>query len=176
MFNFKDVVTTKLSSHIVVMCSCCNAVVMSHIMCSCCNATYYDQTQIHFFVRAPEHLGITPLIGKFVKPPKKSTIFDQMLLDSHKASFDNFSILLKEGNPFKWQLKESLVISRDKPILNKNVLLSLGTVWLIMTLLYDIYYFCNPMSIHHFYIKFKSLWNCHSLIIFLVEGKAYLWL
>ena len=101
LFNFKDVVTTKLSSHIVVMCSCCNALVMSHIMCSCCNATYYDQTQIHFFVRAPEHLGITPLIGKFVKTPKKSTIFDQMLLDSHKASFDNFLILLKEGNPFK---------------------------------------------------------------------------
>ena len=44
-----------------------------------------------------------------------------MLLDIHKASFDNFSILLKESNPFKLQLKESLLISRDKPILNKNI-------------------------------------------------------
>ena len=42
-----------------------------------------------------------------------------MLLDDHKASFDNFSILLKESNTFKLQLKESLLISRDKPILNK---------------------------------------------------------
>ena len=67
-------------------------------MCSCCNATYHCQTERHFFVRASEHLGITPLTGKFVKMPKKSTIFDHMLLDGHKASFDNFSILLKEGN------------------------------------------------------------------------------
>ena len=96
-------------------------------MCSCCNATYYGQTQRHFFVRASEHLGITPLTGKFVKTPKKSAIFDHMLLDGHKASFDNFSILLKENNAFKLQLKESLLISRDKPILN--------------------------MSIHHYYIK-----------------------
>ena len=88
-------------------------------MCSCCNATYYGQTQRHFFVRASEHLGITPLTGKFVKTPKKSAIFDHMLLDGHKASFNNFSILLKESNPFKLQLKESL--SRDKPILNKNI-------------------------------------------------------
>ena len=45
-----------------------------------------------------------------------SHIFDHMLLDGHKASFNNFSILLKENNAFKLQLKESLFISRDKPI------------------------------------------------------------
>ena len=90
-------------------------------LCSCCNATYYGQTQRHFFVRASEHLGITPLTGKFVKTPKKSAISDHMLLDGHKASFDNFSILLKENNAFKLQLKESLLISRDKPILNRNI-------------------------------------------------------
>ena len=90
-------------------------------MCSCCNTTYYGQTQRHFFVRASEHLGITPLTGKFVKTPKKSAIFDHMLLDGHKASFDNFSILLKESNGFKLQLKESLLMSRDKLILNKNI-------------------------------------------------------
>ena len=88
-------------------------------MCSCCNATYYGQTLRHFFVRASEHLGFTPLTGKFVKTPKKSAIFDHMLLDGHKASFDNFSILLKENNAFKLQLKESLLISRDKPILTE---------------------------------------------------------
>ena len=40
-----------------------------------------------------EHLGIKLLTGKFVKTPKKSAIFDHMLLD--KAIFDNFLILLK---------------------------------------------------------------------------------
>ena len=48
LFNFKDAVNTKLSSHIVYK-----------FMCSCCNGTYYGQTQRHFFVRASEHLGIT---------------------------------------------------------------------------------------------------------------------
>ena len=136
LFNFKDVVNTKLSSHIIYK-----------FMYSCCNATYYGQTQRHFFVRASEHLGTTPLTGKFVKTPKKSAIFDHILLDGHKASFDNFLIILKENNAFKLLLKESLLISRDKPI-------SLGTVWLILTVLLDIYcYLCNPMSIHHYYIK-----------------------
>ena len=90
-------------------------------MFSCCNATYYGQSQRQFFVRSSEHLGITPLTGKFVKTPKKSTIFDHMLLDGHKARFVNFSILLKESNAFKLQLKESLLISRNKPILNRNI-------------------------------------------------------
>ena len=45
-------------------------------------------------------------------------IDDHMLLD-HKASFNNFSILLKESNAFKLQLKEPLMISREKPMLGK---------------------------------------------------------
>ena len=110
LFHFKNVVNTKLSSHIVYK-----------FMCSCCKATYYGQIQTHFFVRASEHLGITPLTGKFVKTPKKSAIFDYMLLDGRKASFDNFSILSKQNNAFKLQLKESLLISRYKPILNRNI-------------------------------------------------------
>ena len=90
-------------------------------MCSYCNATCYGQTQRHVFVRASEHLGITPLTDKFIKTPKKSAIFDHMLLDGHKASFDNFSILLKKSNAFKLQLKTYLLISCDKPVLNKNI-------------------------------------------------------
>ena len=90
-------------------------------MCSCCNATYNGQTQRHFFVRASEHLGVTPLTGKFVKTPKKSAIFDHMLVDCHKACFDNFSTLLKESNAFKLQLKESLLISCNNLILNKSI-------------------------------------------------------
>ena len=110
LLNFKDVVNTKLSSDI-----------LYKLLCSYCNATYYGQTERHIFVRASEHLVITPLIGKFVKTPTKSAIFEYMLLDGHKASFDNFPILLKENNAFKLQLKESLLISRDKPVLNRNI-------------------------------------------------------
>ena len=65
--------------------------------------------------------SITPLTSRFVKIPKTSAIFDHILLDGHKAGFDNFSILLKESNAFILQLKESFLISHDKPILNKNI-------------------------------------------------------
>ena len=44
-------------------------------------------------MRASEHLGVTPFTGKFVKTPKKSTIFDHILLDDQKASLGNFAIL-----------------------------------------------------------------------------------
>ena len=72
-------------------------------------------------MRASELLCITSLTGEFVKMPEKFASFDHMLLDGHKATFDNFSILLKESNPFKLQLKESLLISRGKTIFNKNI-------------------------------------------------------
>ena len=72
------------------------------------------------FVRASEHLGMTPLIRKWVKNPKKTAIFDHILLKGHDASFEDFTILLKE-NKFKLHKKESLMIRRDKPELNKNI-------------------------------------------------------
>ena len=77
----------------------------------------------HFFVRASEYLGITPLTGKLLKTLKKSAMFDHMLLHGHKASLDSFSILLKESNQFNLQLKESFLISRDHSVLNKNIYL-----------------------------------------------------
>ena len=62
----------------------------------------------HFFVKASEHIGMTPLTGKRVKNPKKLAIFDDILLKGHDASFEDFTILLKENNEFKLHLKESL--------------------------------------------------------------------
>ena len=44
-------------------------------------------------MKKSKHLGITLLTGKFFKAHKKSAILDHILLDGHKASFDNFFIL-----------------------------------------------------------------------------------
>ena len=89
-------------------------------MCSCCNATYYGETKRHLFVRASEHLGITPLSQKRVKNPKKFAIIDHILLEGHNSTYDNFSILTTESNEFNLHLKESLLITRDKPELDRN--------------------------------------------------------
>ena len=56
----------------------------------------------------------------FVKNPKKSAIIDHILLEGHNATYDDFSILTTESNEFKLHLKESLLIKRDKPELNRN--------------------------------------------------------
>ena len=64
---------------------------------------------------------MTPLTEKRVKKPKKSAIFDQILLKGHDASFEDFTIFLKENNKFKLHLRESLLIKRDKPELNRNI-------------------------------------------------------
>ena len=110
LFRFNDIILKEISSHLVYK-----------FMCSCCNATYYGESERHFFVRASEHLGMTPLTGKRVKNPKKSAIFNHILLKGHDASFEDFTILLKENNKFKLHLKESLRIKRDKPELNRNI-------------------------------------------------------
>ena len=90
-------------------------------MYSCCKGTYYGESERHFFVRASEHLGMTPLTGKRVKNPKKSAIFDHILLKGHDASFEDFTILLKENNKYQLHLKESLLIKHDQPELNRNI-------------------------------------------------------
>ena len=46
---------------------------------------------------------------------------DHILLEAHNATYDNFSILIPEHNQFKLHLKESLLIKRDKPELNRNI-------------------------------------------------------
>ena len=64
---------------------------------------------------------MTPLNGKRVKSPKKSSISDHILLKSHDASFKDFTILLKENNRLKLYLNESLLIKLDKSELNSNI-------------------------------------------------------
>ena len=44
-------------------------------MCTCSNTAYYGQTQKDSFLRTSEHLGVTPLTGKFVETLKKYAIF-----------------------------------------------------------------------------------------------------
>ena len=99
--------------------------ISSHLVykfkCNCCYATYYGQSEIHFFLRASEHLGMTPLTGKRVKKPKNSAISDHILLNGHDVSFEDFTILLTENNRFKLHLKETILIKCDKPELNKSI-------------------------------------------------------
>ena len=53
--------------------------------------------------------------------PKGSAVSDHLLLYNHSPSFPNFGVLTKENRKFVLELKESLLIMRDKPSLNGNI-------------------------------------------------------
>ena len=89
--------------------------------CGRCNSTYYGETDRHLKVRSGEHIGISPLTFKKTKPSKESAIRDHLLNCNNIPSFEEFTILTNGNNKFDLEIKESLLIKRDRPILNKNI-------------------------------------------------------
>ena len=90
-------------------------------LCSRCNASYYDKTERHLIARSGEHIGLSPLTGNWIAC-KPSVIFDNLFLHEHNnSSFNHFSLLTCENNAFKLSLRESTLIKKDSPELNRNV-------------------------------------------------------
>ena len=85
-----------------------------------CNAPYYSETCRHLSVRVGKHLPISLLTGKKLKSKKSTAVKDHMLFRDHILSIDDFKILATSDSDFHIKVKESLLISRDEPILNKN--------------------------------------------------------
>ena len=110
LFRFKDTLNKKIRSHLVYRYSC-----------SSCNATYYGKTYRHVFTRAAEHMGISNLTSKRVKNVKESVVSDHLLQCNCAIDFDHFDALAPDTNSFRLLIKESLVIKRDKPALNRTV-------------------------------------------------------
>ena len=70
-------------------------------------------------VRSSEHIGISHLTGKRVEC-KPSAVSDHLLLHNHDGDFNDFTILCRDNNDFRLLIRESILISRDYPVLNKN--------------------------------------------------------
>ena len=94
---------------------------MYKFQCSDCNITYYDKTECHLKVRTGEHISTSPLTGKRVNKNKKSSVKDHCLLSGHMCLFEDFTVLNYEPHKFKRLIKESLLVTKDKPLLNKQV-------------------------------------------------------
>ena len=109
-FKFKDIVPRDLRSKVVYS-----------FQCDGCNSVYYGQTIRHLNVRAAEHIGVSALTGKNIVP-HRSAISDHLLFcDQVRPSFENFSIIATGSSEFELELKESLLIHRDKPTLNRTI-------------------------------------------------------
>ena len=102
-FRFKDRIPKELTSGVVYK-----------SQCGLCNESYYGECVRHLNVRIGEHIGISPLTRKKVKP-KGSAASNHLLLCNHSPSFENFSVLTKENKMFLLEMKESLLIVSDKP-------------------------------------------------------------
>ena len=110
LFRFKDTLDKKIRSDLVYRCSC-----------NSCNATYDGKTYRHFFTRATKDVGISNLTGKRVKIVKGSAVSDHLLQCDCTIDFDHFDILASDSNNFRLLIKESLLVKRDKLVLNRTV-------------------------------------------------------
>ena len=110
-FRFKDPIPKDLISGVVYK-----------FQCGLCNKSYYGEHQTLLSdIRSGEHIGVSPLTGKKVKPINNSSVCDHLLHSNYLPSFDNFSIMAQENNKFLLEIKESLLIVRVKPWLNRNI-------------------------------------------------------
>ena len=103
VFHFKDSLDKNFCSEI-----------MYCFTCSNCKVTYY------LYQSGRTH-GYLYSYKKTSKNVKQSAISDHLLQCNCTINFDDFDILAAESNKFKLLLRESLLLKRDKPILNTTI-------------------------------------------------------
>ena len=66
-------------------------------------------------------MGMSNLTGKRLKSVKQSAVADHLLECNCSIDFDHFDILASDANRFRLLIRESLLIKRDQPQLNKTI-------------------------------------------------------
>ena len=94
--------------------------VVYKFQCGLCNEYSYGECVRHLNVRTGEHIEISPLTKKKVKS-KCSAVSNHLLLCNHSPCFGSFSVLTKENREFALELKDILLIMRDKLSLIRNI-------------------------------------------------------
>ena len=108
-FHFKDVVPRELKS-----------LVLYRFTCSTCRGTYLGETTRHFLVRTYEHLGISYLTeGAYTYKESTATADRKHCCNnSHSSCLDDFKIVGRANNRYHLKIKESLLIFKQKPVIN----------------------------------------------------------
>ena len=98
--------------------------------CSNCIITYYGETERHLNVRAGDNKSTSPITGKRVNNNTRSSVKDHCFLSGRVCSIDDFTVFYNESNKFKRLIKEFLLVTKDKTLLNKQVKsLKLELLW-----------------------------------------------
>ena len=66
-------------------------------------------------------MGVSNLTGRRLKCVKQSAVSGQLIECNCLIDFDHFDILASDTNKFRLLIKESLLIKRDQPQLNKTI-------------------------------------------------------
>ena len=85
-----------------------------------CYEFCYGECVRQLNIGSGKHISNVPPTKKHLKQ-KNSFVGDNLLFFNHLASYGDFSILRRENKNFLLELKESLLIVRDKPFLNRNI-------------------------------------------------------
>ena len=95
IIHFKDQIPKVLTSYVVYK-----------FQFGLCKESHYGECVRHLNLRIDEHIGISPLTKKQVKP-KKSSVTGHLLFRNHSASYDDFNILTRENKTFYWNRKRA---------------------------------------------------------------------
>ena len=113
-FRFKDVIPRE-----------CRSLILYKFQCGKCNLAYYGKTFRLFRVRVFEHTGTSLRTWKqFTYNPSNSnntSVLNHLAKCKANATIDNFEIIGSADNDFNLRIKESLLIKKDDPVLNKSV-------------------------------------------------------
>ena len=106
-FPFKDRIPSAMRSHVVYK-----------YKCQCCGALYVGQTRRHIHTRISEHMGVSSKTGNKLSVSQMSAVLIHHHLSKHTISDSDFTILTSGNSKFDLEMRESLLISKLKPILN----------------------------------------------------------
>ena len=112
-FTFKDKFPKALMSGVIY-----------HYTCAACNRSYIGSTKRYWEKRLEEHSHISartgqPLSGLIVYAPLQHVKSDDCAARSVKR--EDFTIIGRENDPYLLQVKESIFISKMRPVLNNNI-------------------------------------------------------
>ena len=110
-FSFKDKIPKSLMSGVIYQYTCPE-----------CNLRYIGSTKRYWEKRLEEHSHVSGLTGKRLKGMQIFAPMQHLRTGSCivKISRDDFTFLGREENPYLLQVKESILISTQKPKLNNN--------------------------------------------------------
>ena len=94
---------------------------IDYFTCGSCNASYIVKTFRHMKVRPSEHQAISTRASKHLKGTLPTSVRDHVLDCNNIVAWDDFKVLGRESNQLLLEIKESLFLKRDRPLLNKNM-------------------------------------------------------